>query len=49
MIGFLVSALYIPQYSVNWAFAFGTVFTIMFVASIVSMAKGPPGPQLGIK
>lgn len=46
MIGFLISALYIPQFSKTWAFAFGLLFTIMFVASLVSMLNGPPDEQL---
>jgi len=46
MIGFLVSVLYIPQFSKTWAFAFGIVFTIMFVASMISMVRGAPEEQL---
>lgn len=49
IVGFLVSALYIPQFSFNWAIAFGTAFIVMFVASIVSMIHGPPEQQLGLK
>ncbi len=46
MIGFLVSALYIPRFSTTWAFAFGIVFTIMFIASMISMVHGAPDEQL---
>ena len=46
MIGFLVSALYIPKLSLTWAFAFGLVFTLMFVASMISMVRGTPDEQL---
>lgn len=46
MIGFLISALYIPRFSTTWAFTFGFVFTLMFVAAMISMLKGPPEPQL---
>ncbi|VVB81437.1 Uncharacterised protein [uncultured archaeon] len=46
MIGFLVSALYIPRFSQTWAFAFGIIFTIMFVASMISMVHGTPDEQL---
>ncbi len=46
IIGFLVSALYIPLFSKTWAFAFGLIFTIMFIASIVSMMRGSPDEQL---
>ncbi len=46
MIGFLVSALYISQFSRNWAFAFGLLFTLMFVASLLSMLRAAPDEQL---
>ncbi len=46
MIGFLVSVLYIPKISTTWAFAFGLVFTLMFVASMIAMVRGTPDEQL---
>jgi hypothetical protein len=46
MIGFLVSALYIPRFSLTWAFAFGLLFTLMFVASMIAMVHGTPDEQL---
>ncbi len=46
MIGFLISALYIPRFSLTWAFAFGIVFIIMFVASMISMVQATPDEQL---
>ena len=46
MLGFLVSALYIPQYSRSWAFAFGLLFILMFVASMLSMVRASPDEQL---
>ena len=46
MIGFLVSALYIPKFSQTWAFAFGLVFTLMFVSSLISMVHATPDEQL---
>jgi len=46
MIGFLISAVYLPRYSLTWAFTLGTVFTLMFVASMISMIHGPPEEQL---
>jgi len=47
MLGFLVSAIYVPQFSITWAFSFGLVFIFMFVASMISMVSGPPEIQLG--
>lgn len=48
MIGFLISIFFIPQFSPTWAFAFAILFFIMFIASIISMFKGRPRPQLKI-
>ena len=49
VIGFLVSVFYIAPMSTNWGFAFGFVFTLMFIASMISMMHGPPGEQLGMQ
>jgi len=46
MIGFLISALYIPKFSKTWAFAFGIVFTIMFISSMIAMVNATPDEQL---
>ncbi len=46
MIGFLISALYIPKFSLTWAFSFGIIFTIMFIASMISMVRATPDEQL---
>lgn len=43
ILGFLVSVIYLPKYSLNWAFAFGLVFFLMIIAALVSMTKGNPG------
>lgn len=45
MIGFTISALYISQFSRTWAFAFGALFAMMFVASLISMQYGPTDEQ----
>jgi hypothetical protein len=42
MIGFLICVIYLPQYSLNWAFAFGLVFLLMIIATLVSMTKSEP-------
>ena len=39
IIGFFVSVIYVSDYSVNWAFAMGLVFVLMFIASIITMEK----------
>ena len=42
IIGFLISVIYVPKYSLNWAFAFGLVFLIMVVETLVSMTQSKP-------
>lgn len=47
ILGFMISVIYLPKYSLNWAFAFGLVFFLMIIAALFSMAKGELGePQL---
>lgn len=42
IVGFLISVIYIPKYSLNWAFAFGLVFLVMIVAVLVSLKQIKP-------
>jgi hypothetical protein len=46
LIGFLFSVIYVREYSVDWAFAFGLLFVLMFGASLISMQYGAPDTQL---
>ena len=41
IIGFFVSALWVFPQSLNWGITFLIFFTIMFIASVISMAKAP--------
>ena len=41
VVGLLVSAIYIANFSVTWGFALSVVFVLMFIASIISMTKAP--------
>jgi hypothetical protein len=47
ILGFLTSAFYIPTLvdiwpsAIDYAFAFGLVFVLMFIASIISMTYSP--------
>jgi len=43
ILGFMISVIYLPKYSLNFAFAFGLVFFLMIVAALFSMAKGSTG------
>lgn len=43
ILGFMISVIYLPKYSLNWAFAFGLVFFLMIVAALFSMTKGSTG------
>lgn len=49
IIGFVLSAVYITKFSRTWAFTFGALFAMMFIASLISMQYGPPEVQLGRK
>ncbi|RME78137.1 hypothetical protein D6774_02110 [Candidatus Woesearchaeota archaeon] len=43
IIGFIISWIYSlsGRFSETWGFTLGFVFTLMFIASLISMAKGP--------
>ena len=41
IVGFLVSATYIWSFSKPWAFSFGLVFALMFIAAIISLSRAP--------
>ena len=41
IVGFLISAFYILPNSRTWGFTFVLFFTLMFVASLISMAYSP--------
>ena len=46
MVGFLFSVIYIREYSMDWAFAFGLVCVLMFIASFISMQRAAADEQL---
>ena len=54
IVGFLVSAFYIPTfesvfpYAFDFAFALGLVFVLMFIASLISMSHAPTLSHLHI-
>lgn len=41
MVGFIISAFYILPKSQTWGFTFILFFTLMFVASLISMTYAP--------
>lgn len=49
MFGFLISVIFIPTYSKTWAFTFGLIFTIMFIASMISMVNATPDEQFTVR
>jgi formate hydrogenlyase subunit 3/multisubunit Na+/H+ antiporter MnhD subunit len=49
IVGFLISAVYVYPNSKSWGFTFAVFFTLMFVASMISMTYAPTDYQLGIK
>ncbi|MBI2649984.1 hypothetical protein HYX04_01580 [Candidatus Woesearchaeota archaeon] len=48
IVGFLVSAFYILPNSTTWGFTFVLFFTLMFVASMISMTYAPSDWPLGM-
>lgn len=46
ILGFLISVMYVRKLSVTWAFAFGIVFFLMIIASLISMIEAPVRGQL---
>ena len=46
MVGFLISAIYVFPKSNTWGFTFTIFFTLMFVASMISMTYGPEEAML---
>ena len=48
MVGFMVSAIYVFPRSLSWGFTLGIFFTIMFVASIISMTYAPIEAELAV-
>jgi len=49
IIGFFISAIYLPKYSISWAFSFSFVFVLMFIAAMLSMTRAAPDAQLLVK
>ena len=41
IVGFLISAFYIAPNSATWGFTFVLFFTLMFIASLISMTYAP--------
>ena len=41
IVGFLISAFYVTKISEKWGFTFVLFFTLMFIASLISMTYSP--------
>ncbi len=41
ILGFLVSAIWVTKQNYNWGVAFMIVFSLMFIASIISFTRAP--------
>ncbi len=48
IIGFLTSVILVYPNSMQWGFAFATVFVLMFAASLISMTHASVGEELQI-
>lgn len=47
IVGFLISAFYVLPNSLDWGFAFTLFFSLMIVASLISMTYAPSGFIMG--
>ena len=48
MVGFIISALYVFPRSYTWGLTLTIFFTLMFVASLISMTYGPDEAMLPV-
>jgi len=48
MIGFIISAMYIYKVDKSFGFAFMLIFVIMFIASMISMARAPVEAEIAL-
>jgi len=48
IVGFIISSMYVYDISNRWGFTFAIFFTLMFVASLISMTYGPDEAMLHI-
>ena len=46
ILGFLVSTIYLVQFSLTWGFTFALVFMAMFIAAFIAMERATPDEQL---
>ena len=46
IVGFIISSMYVYDISNRWGFTFALFFTLMFVASLISMTYGPDEAML---
>jgi len=49
IVGFIISAMYVFPRSNSWGFTFVLFFTLMFVASMISMTYGPDEAMLPVR
>ncbi|MBU90660.1 hypothetical protein CMO94_03880 [Candidatus Woesearchaeota archaeon] len=49
IVGFIISAFYVFPQSDTWGFTFIIFFTLMFVASMISMTYGPDEAMLHVE
>ena len=48
IVGFIISSMYVYDISNRWGFTFAIFFTLMFVASLISMTYGPDEAMLQV-
>ena len=48
MVGFIISSMYVYDVSNRWGITFAIFFSLMFVASMISMTYGPDEAMLHV-
>jgi hypothetical protein len=48
MVGFIISSMYVYDISNRWGITFAIFFSLMFVASMISMTYGPDEAMLPV-
>ena len=48
ILGILISTMFLPEYSITWAFTLGIISFVMFIAAVISMTYAPVEDELAL-
>ena len=48
ILGILISTMFLPQYSLTWAFTLGILSFVMLIAAVISMTYSPVEDELAL-